>query len=549
MLSNEDIKTIQNLYKEQKYEQLIDICEEFKKSSPDDENLLNTLGLVYLLINNPSEAKNNLLKSYKIKKTDLNCLYNLSLSLTHLYEYEEAYKYLNELIAIDEGYKDAILFLAQTSLKLNKISEAIESFRIAIKYNELTLIAIDNLVKIFTDRNQLEDAKKVLDDFLEKNPSNLDVKYRLCRFYSKTAEQEKVELLIKDILDEKEDYYPIFKILALTRTFNKNDSYILLMSNLLKNTQNNDDKVEVLFCLAKAMDDIKDYHQAAKYLKEANLLHRNSIDFNLEQLITNLANYKNIFSEEFISNNKDSGFKNNNVIFILGLPRSGSTLVEQILGNHKEVFPLGETDHIPNILREKSAKWNIDTFNDLYKIKEGFFKDVGESYFKTIKSSLGHNKYIIDKTLMPATLGLIKLSLPGAKIILCKRNAKDHCLSMYQHNLFNHPYTFSEQELAIYYNNYLSLQEHYLNVFKNQIHVINYEDLASSPKINIERLLEYCELSKDDNCFNFHNNNRFVDTLSSNQVRKPMYKTSINKWDNYKDELKEIERIIDTNFL
>ena len=179
MLSNEDIKTIQNLYKEQKYEQLIDICEEFKKSSPDDENLLNTLGLVYLLINNPSEAKNNLLKSYKIKKTDLNCLYNLSLSLTHLYEYEEAYKYLNELIAIDEGYKDAILFLAQTSLKLNKISEAIESFRIAIKYNELTLIAIDNLVKIFTDRNQLEDAKKVLDDFLEKNPSNLDVKYRL----------------------------------------------------------------------------------------------------------------------------------------------------------------------------------------------------------------------------------------------------------------------------------------------------------------------------------------------------------------------------------
>lgn len=547
MIQNEEIKKIQELFKKEKYGELAIYCEKLSKDNPNDSDLFNTLGVVYLQLNKPLEAKNNLLKCYAIKDNDKNCLYNLSLSFFNLNELNKTCEYLYQLIQIDEKYKDTLLFLAQTLLTLNKIEDAIKYFIKALKYNDLQIAALDNLVKIYIDQNHINKAKIILQNLVNEQPDNLDIKFHLCRFYSKLAEKEKTELLIEEIIDEKEDYYPIFNIIAKTRTFKKNDPYISLMERLIKNNINHNDKADLLFNLSKAMDDIKEYKRAAIYLQEGNLLHRKRFNYNLDKSLSDLTNYEHIFNKEFIDRNLTGGHKNENIIFILGLPRSGSTLIEQILGSHNEVVPLGERIDFPKILSEEQIKRDLSTVNDIINVNKDFFKEIGKIYCERIKTKLGKNKYIIDKTLMLDKLGFIKLALPNAKIILCKRNSYDHCLSIYQQKFegLSHPYAYNEKELAIYYNYHLGLQDHYCDIFSDQIHIVNYEDIITSPKDTIENILDFCDLKWDDNCVKFYKNKRFVNTLSSNQVRKPLYSSSINKWKNYKHELKELFSLID----
>jgi len=547
MLQREQIERIQELYNKKEYLQLTNLCEELIKDNRDDNNLLSTLGFAYLQLNKPQEAKKNYLKAYEIKNDDLNSLYNLSLSFYYLTDYEKTCEYINQLIKINEGYTNALILLVQSLINLNKIQEAIDIFKKSLKYNDLNITILDSLIKKYTDQDKTDEARRIIEELANENPNNIDIKYYLCRFYSKIGAKSKIEVLVNEILEEKEDYYPIFNIISKIKTFKKNDPHIAHMERLLKNNIPDSDKTDLLFNLAKGMDDIADYSQSVKYLNESNLLQRNMIDFNLEHLLTTMENYKNIFSEEFLDKNKNSGFKNPNIIFILGLPRSGSTLVEQIIGNHSEVLPLGEKDDFPNILNEKSKKWGLSSLNDIYNVKKEFFSEIGEAYYDGIKNIIGKNKYITDKALILDRLGFINLALPNAKIIVCKRNSKDHCLSIYQQKFegFNHPYAYDEKELAIYYNNHTILQDHYLDIFEDKIHIVNYEDIIKTPTKTVKNILEYCDLPWEDKCLKFYKNKRFINTLSSNQVRNPLYKSSINKWKNYKDKLNTLYRILD----
>ena len=247
---------------------------------------------------------------------------------------------------------------------------------------------------------------------------------------------------------------------------------------------------------------------------------------------------KIFFNKKLYTNKKIKVNKKSTIpIFIVGMPRSGTTLIEQILSNHTKVFGAGETEILDKLINKYAI------LNKKKKLSKNFLIKCGNLYISELEKISNNSKYIIDK--LPFNfrwLGFIKLILPNAKIIHCIRNSKDTCMSIFK-NYFPYRslgFAYSIDEIINYYESYRDLMKHWGNLFNEvNIHNIKYENLINSPEDEIKKILKFIDLDWENNCMNFHENKRAVFTASDIQVRKPIYQSSINSWTNYKKYLPE----------
>ncbi len=255
-------------------------------------------------------------------------------------------------------------------------------------------------------------------------------------------------------------------------------------------------------------------------------------------------NIKKIFKD--IDFKKFNNSQKDNIIFILGMPRSGTSLVEQIISSHSEVFGAGELPILSNIIKEKFIE-NEQLINN--KINSSFnelsiLETLKLNYLKYIEYFNFDEKYITDKApLNFRWIGFIKIFFPNAKIIHCTRDPKNNCLSMFK-NLFEGglPFTYDEDDIVKYYKLYQDLMKFWHERFGESILNIKYEDMVEDNEIEIKRIINFCELNWEDSCLKFYNNKTPIKTMSTAQARQPIYKSSVKSFDKYREFLKIIDK-------
>ena len=312
------------------------------------------------------------------------------------------------------------------------------------------------------------------------------------------------------------------------------------------------DRVYLCFALGKAFEDRKDYAAAFEYYERGNDLKRAQTRYKSDQMEDELAAQAKICTTDLFEKQAGKGCEAPDPIFIVGLPRAGSTLIEQILASHSQV---DGTLELPNILalshRLRGRKRVSDrTFYPrvLHDLDAGKLRALGEDYIENTRIHRQGAPFFTDK--MPNNfrhIGLIKLILPNAKIIDARRGAMACCFSGFK-QLFaeGQEFTYGLEEIGRYYKAYVRLMDHWDMVLPSQILRVHHEDVVEDVEAQVRRILEFCDLPFEQTCIDFHQTKRAVRTASSEQVRQPIYKQSVAQWRHFEPWLEPLKQALGT---
>ena len=305
-------------------------------------------------------------------------------------------------------------------------------------------------------------------------------------------------------------------------------------------------KVLLQFSLGKALEDERQFAESFQYYQAANSGYGKIQPFSYT---SQNSKFMSFFTGEFFSSRTDMGSNSDAPVFVVGLPRSGSTLLEQILTAHNEVDATRELAEIVSIARELNNPNHPEKTQypkTLEALGESEIQGLAQRYLDYAQGFRQQAPHFVDKT--PGNfhhIGLIKTLFPRARIIDIRRNPMASGWSLYRH-FFSDSFHFSYdlETIGKYYNDYIELMDHWHAVLPGQILTINYEDLVNDLPTTVNSVLAYCDLAFDGACLDFHLNDRAVATPSSEQVRQPLYSDSVSHWQNYAEFLAPLENAI-----
>ena len=344
--------------------------------------------------------------------------------------------------------------------------------------------------------------------------------------------------------------FSIIRTLAYNYTFKKNNHYF--MKKCLALFDSNQRDANLNFAIGKIYDDLKLYDQSIFYLKNANSILNQKFIFNKNFIISEIDHYKKCFDTKFYKKNKNRGYNKATPIFIVGLPRSGSTIIEEILSRHSAVEGLAEIKNFKsnfkyffNIYDPAIFQKQVDELDNkqLYKI--------GEKYHNDLKSKLHNHTILTDKMLFNfAYLPLLQSSFSNCKIVITNRNYKDIFMSIYK-NYFSDPFfnfAYNEKNILDIITIYHHTIKHWKNMMGEDLLFVNYSDLVNDPALIFNKIFNFCELEWQPSFLQSGQHRRIVDTASSSQVRRSIYKDSVNISDNYQkyfpQEFAELDKLI-----
>jgi tetratricopeptide (TPR) repeat protein len=303
------------------------------------------------------------------------------------------------------------------------------------------------------------------------------------------------------------------------------------------------DRYHLCFALAKALEDRHEYSESFDYYQRGNALKRAESKYRAETIENNTQQQIEVCTREFFASRENVGVPDPDPIFIVGLPRSGSTLIEQILASHSEVEGTQELAIVQQIvgnLRGRDPDLNNPRYpRILTQLKPEEFRTLGAQYLAASQIYRSDKPFFIDK--MPNNfrhLGLIRLMLPNAKIIDARREPMACCFSNFKQLFANgQEFTYSIEDIARYYRTYLQLMRHWDRVLPGWVLRIHHEDLVDDLEGNVRRILDFCGLEFQSQCIEFHTTVRNVRTASSEQVRQPLYREGLEQWRNFESQL------------
>jgi len=397
-----------------------------------------------------------------------------------------------------------------------------------------------------TDR--YKEAIKIYNDILELEPNNTDVMLSKGHLYKTSGELDKSIESYKKAYQTDKYFGDSYWSLANLKTYKFSDKEVKSLDKMVNDVYvSEDERAFMHFALGKAYEDLNEYKKSFKHYKEGNLIKKNKSLFNTSDFSKECQNQIDVCTKDLFEMKKSWGSESNAPIFILGLPRVGSTLIEQILSSHSLVEP---THELPNIistalrLNERKSQDISSRYPDiLLSLSAPQLKLIGDKYISDSEVFRTDKPYFIDK--MPNNfrhIGLIKLILPNAKIIDIRRASMSACFSCFK-QLFaeGQEFTYDLKDLAGYYNNYVELMDHWNGVLPDQILSINYEDVVNNFEESVRKILEYCEIPFEQQCLEFYKSKRSVKTPSAEQVRQPIYTSGMDYWKNYEPYLDDLK--------
>ena len=509
------VREIQNLFFRRDYKTIISTSKNAIKKYPNIAIFYNLLGLALSNIGNLKDAKFVLEKGYKINSNDLAIINNLANVYKNSYEITKAIELYERSIKIDNNYVNAYVNYGNLKRDLNKFNEAI----------------------------------KLYEKALSINPNIPSINYCLSMSYQNLGNFEKSDHFAKKTLEIEPKFTKADLLISRSKKYKNNDQHKEDMIRKLDDLDlDNNSKSDLYFAISKAFEDQTDMENSIKYLKKANEIKRSIINFNIDDEIKNFESIKKTYLDII---DKKNTLKINNpkkIIFILGMPRSGTTLIEQIISSHSKVYSSGELPYLSLILKNnffenKKIIENkaISTLGDVEICKK-----LSEQYFAFINNYGISQDYVTDKApLNFLWIGFIKILFPDSKIIHSMRDSKDNCISLYK-NTFDGSldFCYTEKELGNYYNLYKDLMNFWSEKIPNQFLDVKYENLINNSEHEIKKIIDYCGLNWEDNCLNFANSKNPIKTVSVGQARMPIYKTSLKSSQKFKPYLKELFKII-----
>ncbi|MGH7105237.1 MAG: sulfotransferase [Acetobacteraceae bacterium] len=346
---------------------------------------------------------------------------------------------------------------------------------------------------------------------------------------------------------QRADYGDAYWSLANLKTYRFTDGEIgrMVTAEAAASTSP-DDRCHLCFALGKALEDRQEYERSFEYYRRGNALKRASMDYRPEQMERNARLQIEVCSPALLARFSGCGAPDSDPIFIVGLPRAGSTLIEQILASHSQVEGTFELAAVPRVAAELHGR-DSRYPSVLPGMSAQDFRRLGEQYLSETRAyrAAGRPRFI-DK--MPNNfrhLGLIHLMLPNAKIIDARREPMACCFGNFK-QLFaqGQLFTYALEDIARYYRTYLELMSHWDEVLPGRVLRVQYEDVVEDLEGNVRRLLEFCELDFEPACVAFHRTERSVRTASSEQVRQPIYREGLTPWRGYEPWLQPLREAL-----
>ncbi|MFT6914985.1 MAG: tetratricopeptide (TPR) repeat protein [Motiliproteus sp.] len=544
--------------------------------NPQLLSAINNTGSIARELKDKETAIATYRKALAITPDHLESINNLGATLTEAEQPEQAIEILLRAIQLNPNYAEAHCNIATAFLSLEQLNKAEIGFKKALAINPNYAEAYQGLATLHQEQKALPQAREMIDKALTIAPDKASALSLSGGIYSESGFPDKAAQAYSEALaldpelitaylgkghlfmeqGEISDAEACFSHALSLDDTNLGARLSLAQVKKVKKGDNNfkaliqqakelDSMMETKalplhFALGKSYDDTKQYDLAFKHYLQGCRLKRKRVQYSPENNDKAISKIKEFFSKEALEAFRGEGCSSAVPIFVLGMPRSGTTLTEQILASHPDVQGAGE---LPDLLQlaNQPNDWETSGYPE---VLTGFshtqFKTLGEKYVKGLLQRHPDAIHITDK--MPANfnaLGLIHLLLPHAKIVHVKRSPIDTCLSGFS-KLFNKSQyqSYDLAEIGRYYRNYHALMAHWHAVLpEGSFYDIQYEDLVADTENQARALLEYCGLEWNEACLDFHNTKRNIRTASITQVRQPIYKTSVERWRSYEAHL------------
>ncbi len=507
-----EFKKIQNYFAAGNYEKVIEKTKVLLKKDNSQVPFYNLIGLSYRQLGKNDLAEDIFRKGLKKFPSNISILSNIGALYRVLGRYEEAEKFLTLALEQNEKSFIALCNLANVKRERNQNDEAIVLYEKAYKINDKNETILKNLAGAYQIGNKFEQSKKLLLEMNAKFPNNASADHMYSSIH----------------------------------TYKENDEHRDAMISKLSNTNITKEGLAFLnFAIGKSYADIKDHSESAKYFIKANDLYfslLNHYKFSTEKKIFEIIkeHFKNFNFKDLES------YTEPNLIFIVGLPRSGTTLTHQIISSHSKVYGAGELTILNDLFNKEIFEEEfLKIFEQNFDGNSNFRKLSNQTYDKFRQFN---KKIILDKApLNFRWIGFIKMLFPLSKIIHCKRNLKDTALSIYK-NVFDGgslPWSYNQDTLVEFIQMYNDLMTFWHQKLPNQIYDCEYENLVSDQINETKKLINFCNLSWEENCIDFTKNDTGIKTVSISQARKPIYKTSVKLSDKYDSSLEFLKKIKD----
>ncbi len=458
--------------------------------------------------------------------------------------YGEAESLLNQALAIAPDFELALSDLGQLYKCQERYQEAIDCFEkmTALSPNDHNTHFL--LADVLALADQTKAAIGAYQRCLSLKPNNAVALLGLGHMLRIAGRHQDAVQAYRACIKLKPGSGETYWSLANLKTFRFGDDEIQQMEIRLNNDEVDQDfsQVNFHFALAKAYEDREEFDQAWSHYQAGNAKQRSLISYESSQTKAYVDSLIDVFDEAFLQTNSDQGDLDSSPIFILGMPRSGSTLIEQILASHTQVEGTAELPYLNNIAQAINRnRAEVPHYPEAVReLRSAHYEAMGEDYLDQARAHRRENRaFFTDK--MPNNffhVGFLHLILPNAKIIDARRNPIDACLGNYK-QLFarGQPFSYDLSEVADFYLQYHRLMAHWDKILPGRVLRVRYEDTVSDLEDQVRRILAYCQLPWEDNCLEFHKTHRAVLSASSEQVRRPIYKDAVNFWRHYEGKL------------
>jgi len=530
--------------------------EEYKHAIHLDSKLIEShyfLGNIYKQTGKLELAAESLSKATELKPDFFEALNNLAAVLVELHRPVEAKNVLDRALKIDPDSKQLLCNLAGYYMLDNNNDKAMEIVTRVHEADPEFVDALKIMGKLYYKRPDYDNALKFHRRAYDIS-SDDELLGSIAEILERRGEFDEANKLISPLIKSgKTDYTVLLTYSALSRKFNNQREAIDAIETKIKNsTFDKPSLINLHSELGKQYDSLNEYDSAFKNYQRANLLERELnkeiVELNEVRDLDNtnkedIDDWLNQYPSDFWHNLPNTGNESKRPIFVIGMFRSGTTLCEQILSSHHDVQGAGELYDINQLSYSLgNSKLHDKSPASLINVTQQQLINAANSYLRTLDKHSTDARRIVDK--MPANffhVGLISRLFPDAHIIHMIRDPRDVCLSMYFQR-FGAQMTFSTDlvELANYHLAYQRIMQYWQEVLDIKIHNVVYEDLMKNQEEITRGMLEFCGLSWDEKCMNFHQTKRDINTPSYDQVRKPLYKKSIARWKNYEAQIKPL---------
>lgn len=485
-------------------------------------------------------------KAISLKPDYAEAFNNRGYALKELGRVDEALASYDKAISLKPDYAEAFSNRGNALKELGRVEEALASYDKAISLRPDYAEAFGNRGNALQELGKIDEALASYDKAISLKPEYAKAWLGLASVTAEMGRFREAELnYLKARSLDPEAVAPLVGI-AEVKTFVASDPLIQELEKLLSTSLLSDeDRARLHYAYGKVCNDLGRHEEAINNFSLGKRLLKSK--FNIEQHREWYSAMKQIFTEEFFAERAGFGLSDERPVFIVGMPRSGTTLTEQILASHHLVDGLGELQVMPEIARKWCGSKNPISFaKSVTSLTAADVKAMAESYLKVYTRSKKASIRLTDKR--PHNyewLGIIALMFPNAHIVHCRREPLDNCVSMYMQK-FNesHGYNQDLTTLGHYYREYQSLMDHWSASLPSTIHDQIYEDAVSDIETSSRSLISFLGLEWDQNCLNYHQQDRQVSTPSLWQVRQPLYDKAVGRWRLYEGHLGALKKAL-----